>query len=155
MAVVTAADGAAWTVRRRWDPRNRAHGPRFRPRRTDLWTELGKSGKGDVVEGAGCLLEAEVIGLVLLAAIVVALAAWFFLIPLILFLGEFVLLVVLVAASVVGRVLFKRPWVIEAVGPMEERHRWEVVGWRASGDHAALVAQQLRDGLPLPDEVVG
>jgi hypothetical protein len=72
-------------------------------------------------------------------------------VPLLLAAAELVLLGIVVAGAALGRVLFRRPWIIEAVGPMDERHRWEIVGWRASGDHAAFVAQQLQDGLPLPE----
>jgi hypothetical protein len=44
---------------------------------------------------------------------------------------------------VVGRVLFRRPWTVDAVDPVGARHTWSVVGWRASGTARQLVADRI------------
>jgi hypothetical protein len=153
---VVTPDGQTWVVRRRWDPKKRRHGPRLRrqrswfstnERRTTRTDEDDKRLRGlDVADG--CFDLDGLVVVILVAAAVILL--WFVIIPVLVLLGELVLLLAVVVGAIVGRVLFRRPWVIEAAGPMDEVHHWEVVGWRASGDHARLVAQQLRDGLPLP-----
>ena len=130
-----------------------------RPRRTRLarlirddqgdlrrdWKGFDKADAGLVADG--CLDEA---GIVLIGVVVVVLVAYFVVIPLLFAVIDALVLVVLVAAAIVGRVLFRRPWRVEARAADDTVHTWEVVGWRASGDHVALVAQQSPDGLPLP-----
>jgi hypothetical protein len=120
MAVVTAPDGRLWTVNRRWDPDGRRPG-------VGEWA-------GDGLEG----LELAGLGVVVLlvGAVLVAI--------------ELLLLVVVVVAAFVGRTWSNHPWTVEAHASGDETLRGEVVGWRASGRHAARVAECLRDGLPLP-----
>jgi hypothetical protein len=104
------------------------------------------------VEGVGCALEA-IEGLVaILVVAVLGILAFYVIVPLLLIAVDLAVLVVVVGGAVVGRILFKRPWIVEA----ERRdrpttHRWEVVGWRASGDHVRHVREQLTHGMPLPE----
>lgn len=94
---------------------------------------------GDV----GCALD----GLEALLAVIGVVLVVFFLvvvgIPLLIALGEFLVVVVLALGGVVGRVLFRRPWTIDAVGPNGEHHTWPIVGWGASSRARAFVADRL------------
>jgi len=49
-----------------------------------------------------------------------------------------------------ARVLFRRPWVVEATGPDPLRRTWRIVGWRASGEKVDEIAGLLAHGHPLP-----
>ena len=60
-------------------------------------------------------------------------------IPFLIALGE-LLLLVLTVAGVVGRVLFRRPWTVDAVNDAGEHHTWELVGWRRSGEAQRYIA---------------
>jgi hypothetical protein len=133
---VTGPDGSAWTVRRRWWSGGRR--PRWRRYR------LGRFTAGDVVEGAG---EGLAVGLVFLAFAAVVLTLLWFVFPLAIFLVE----LVIAGLALTGRLLARRPWIVEAVADGWRTHRWEVTGWRASGRHVELVAGQLAGGLPLPE----
>lgn len=68
-----------------------------------------------------------------------------FLLPLVLFLGELLLLVPLAALGILGRLLLRRPWTIEARhGPTVVRT--QVVGWHDSTREIARLASQVRLG---------
>jgi hypothetical protein len=55
-----------------------------------------------------------------------------------------------------ARLLFRRPWVVEAASDTRERRRWRVVGWRASRELLANVANASPHGHELPaTNVVG
>jgi hypothetical protein len=71
-------------------------------------------------------------------------AALFFLVlPALFALGELLLIVLLAVAGVLGRVLFRRPWTVDALGPDGQHHEWRVVGWHASGETRDEVARHL------------
>jgi hypothetical protein len=73
--------------------------------------------------------------------------AWFVLFPVLFFLGDLLLILLIAAGGVAVRVLFRRPWKIEAsTGPIPERHSWGVVGVRASADAVKTVAYALSRG---------
>ena len=82
-----------------------------------------------------------------LAAVLVVLAI---VAPLIGVVVDLVLAILLTALGAAGRLLFRRPWSVEAVSDKGERHRWEVVGWRASGELVADVVNALAHGHVLP-----
>ena len=63
--------------------------------------------------------------------------------PLLIALGELLILLVLALSGVVGRVLFRRPWTVDAMGPDGSHHRWSVVGWRRSGAARQLIADRI------------
>jgi hypothetical protein len=57
---------------------------------------------------------------------------------------------VLTLLGIGARVVFRRPWAVEAVAPDGATHTWRVVGWQASGDAVDAVANALEHGNPLP-----
>ena len=63
--------------------------------------------------------------------------------PFLVALGELLLVLVLAVGGAIGRVLFRRPWTVDAVGPDGEHHQWSVVGWRASGAARRFVADRI------------
>jgi len=101
--------------------------------------------------GEGCaevILEAPLI----LLAIAALLIAILIVVPLMLAVVDVVVLLVLAGLGIVGRVLFRRPWTIDATSSDGTRLSWQVVGWRASGTRRAEIAEALDAGVvPPPD----
>ena len=64
-------------------------------------------------------------------------------IPFLIALGELVFVVVLALVGLVSKVLFRRPWIIDAVDPAGRHHEWPIVGWRASGAAKRYVAERV------------
>lgn len=132
-----------WHVRRRWAPRHLGaqtiwarfvHRSRKVRRRSADLGDIPDPGCGpDIAEGI----------LVFLAAIVIIVFLIFIGIPFLIALGELVFIVVLAVAGVVGRVLFRRPWTVDAVDPANARHTWSVVGWRASAAARRFIADRI------------
>ncbi|MEV6814326.1 hypothetical protein [Micromonospora sp. NPDC051296] len=145
---VAAPDGTRWTVRVAWEPRWRALARRFggwrRKRKRD-------SGSGDAVDGAVQMGDAATSGssggggggfdlgdavfvlvVVFIAVIAAAALFWWVLLPLLLILIDLVVVAVLLVLAVLGRVLLRRPWTVEATAGNGERITAEVVGWRAA-----------------------
>lgn len=146
---VSSPDGNRWYVRRVWLPwRPKWRGKRQMPDRL-----------GDLADPAGCLPESVEDVVLLLAAVVVVVLFFVFVWPLLLVVFELFLLVLLVLLGVLARVVFRRPWIVEATpatGP--GRLRWKVVGWRRSGEVVELVAAQLGTGarsIHVPDAEPG
>ena len=86
---------------------------------------------------------ASIAAALLTVALIVAFftAVW----PLLALTIELVILAVLFVAGIVGRVLFRRPWTVEA----RARHlsaRWQVSGWRASGQLVDQIARRIAAG---------
>jgi hypothetical protein len=81
------------------------------------------------------------------AVFVVALAVIAFMVlvgfPLLIALGELLLVLFLTAGAALGRMLFRRPWTVDAVGPSGEHHQWDIVGWRRSAAARRFVADRL------------
>lgn len=71
-------------------------------------------------------------------------------IPLVLVVVDLAIALVLTALGIAARLLFRRPWTIDAESEAGDHHRWRVVGWRASREHAAVVANALAHGNPVP-----
>jgi hypothetical protein len=155
---VTDPEGHRWVVRRRWVPRlpGETLWNRFRrrfgrgSRRVRDWDGLGDvaSGFADGGDGIGGILAGIALVIAVLLLLVIVL-------PLLLAFVEVLALAVLALVAVGARILFRRPWTIEAVDGDGSVLSWRIVGWRASGDHARLVARQLRRGLPPPGAEVG
>lgn len=153
---VTDPDGRAWVVRRRWMPRlpGETLWARFRwrfrrvRRRTTQLDEHIPDVPLDIGDGPGGILAAIAL---LLALVVLVL----FVLPLFIALVEVAILVALALVAIGARILFRRPWTVEAAARDGEVLSWQVVGWRASGDHARVVARQLRRGLPPGGAEVG
>ena len=132
---VTGTDGREWDVSRRWVGRNVA----------SKWVRLGV-GTPDLSAAVDTSVTGVLIGLGL---IVVAGLVILFLLPLLIVLGQILVILVLIAAGVASRVLFRRPWEVDAVteGPPEESHLWRIVGWRNSGEAIREAAGSLRQGM--------
>lgn len=153
---VTTPGGEEWHVRRLWAPR--LGGER-------LWTRIRRRIRraregADVADGPdiGCLGDLFDEFFLVLAVVVAAV-----LVVVVGYLLVFVLLDVLLVAllTVLGfaaRIVFRRPWVIEATSGDEggdgdadvARRTWRVVGWRASGETVDRIADALAHGTAMP-----
>jgi hypothetical protein len=136
---VVAPGAHIWTVGIRWLPRRRAtRPPSFgsgEPIVTD--SELFR-----LVNGEPRRLIAY--DTVLVVAILTAIVMFAF------FVVEAIVVVVVVLALIVGRVVFRRPWTVEAVGE-EKTYEWAVVGWKKSRDMIDEIAFRLENGDSLDD----
>ncbi len=63
---------------------------------------------------------------------------------------DVVVVVLLTVLGIVARVLFRRPWVVEATSGDEMRRTWRIVGWRASHEAVDSIAGTLAHGHPPP-----
>jgi len=149
---VTAPDGGRWRVRRRWLERPaRRRSLRFAPNRLrgeDLLDVAWLPDPSSLLDAAdnpraGIALVAG--GVLLVAIVVVAL------LPLLGVALELAVPLSLAGSGVVGRLLLRRPWTIEAVNLERpgERTAFTVVGWRRSRRAiAALAAAIAANGVP-------
>ena len=80
---------------------------------------------------------------VFIVVLVVVLFLVFIGIPFLIALGELLLVLLLTLAGLIGRLLFRRPWTVDAVGPDGERVEWPVVGWRRSGAARQFIADRI------------
>lgn len=152
-------EGRTWKVKRRWVPR-RANEKLWRllgrARRwmaawwSDMTEDLRpKDAPGCVGVTLGLLLEGGLIVMAVAAVILLMVLLVFVIFPLLLAILELVLLVV-VPLVLAFRVLFRRPWLIEAVADDGQRLTWRVSGWTESGSHRDAVARHLEAGLSPP-----
>jgi hypothetical protein len=106
-------------------------------------TDLLELGDLADVPGVGWVaIVIALLGLLLFLAVV--------LLPLLVALAEVALLLALAGLAVVVRVLFRRPWLVDAHHGDGRSLRWRVVGWRASGDFAVEARQLLDAGIIPP-----
>jgi hypothetical protein len=132
-----------WHVRRRWAPRQLGaqtiwarfvHRTRKVRRRT--------SDLADVPD-PGCAIDIGE-GLIIVVGAIVAIVFLIFIgIPFLVALGELLYIVLIALAGLVGRLLFRRPWTVDAVDPRGAHHHWSVVGWKASGAARQFVAERI------------
>lgn len=110
---------------------------------------------GDGLDAAeGCLALDDLI--VVAGLVVVVVLAVFFVIPLMVALVDVLLLLVVAGLGIVGRVVFRRPWVVEARSTGGVVLRWRVVGWRASREFRGQAAESLDAGVvPAGAETIG
>lgn len=142
---VTAPNGRRWRVSRRWLPRigtdtvwERAN-RRFRHRRK-------AEGALDAADAAGCLFD-PLEGLAIFFGVIVVLGVLvFFVLPMIFVLVDLVFVLVLAVIGVIARILFRRPWTVEACCTDGTVVRSKVVGWRASGRRCDELAEQVKAG---------
>ena len=134
--------GDEWVVRRRWAPR------RLR------WRGSGRRAM-DVLDGGdlvGMGADLPVVGVVLtaVALLLFAVGAVLFIVPALVFVVELLVVVAIVGIGLVGRVLFGRPWTIEARRLDDDRtYEWKVVGWSESRERIEAIAERLRGtGIP-------
>lgn len=150
MKIETTA--GVWHVRRRWAPRHLGsetiwarflHRSRKVRRRT---AELGD------VPDPGCAVDIVEGIAVFIFLVVVILFLIFIGIPFLIALSELLFVVLLALAGVVGRVLFRRPWTVDAVSPTGEHYHWAVVGWRASGAARQFIADRITTTSTVPTD---
>ncbi|MFI2104627.1 hypothetical protein ACH436_15125 [Isoptericola sp. NPDC019693] len=126
---VTTPGGDTFRVHRRWLP--------WRPRMRDV--DATSSSPWDLADLDG---ELPVVAVVLLGVAVVVL------LPLVLltllFLGEALVLLLLLPAFVLARVAFGKPWTVEVSNGRKVVHAEPVVGWRAAGERARVLAAELQ-----------
>ncbi|MGW5666588.1 hypothetical protein [Micromonospora sp. NPDC003776] len=102
----------------------------------------GSGGGGDFDLGDAII----VLVVVFIAVIAAAALFWWVLLPLLLLAIDLVVVLVLLVLAVVGRVLFRRPWTVEATAANGETVTTEVVGWRAALRRRDEIAEVLRRG---------
>lgn len=131
-------EGRTWNVRRRWVHRSVSwRGPKG-GRALDLIDGADLAGEGADLPIVGVITFA-------LAALLIGVLAVVFVIPALIFALELLLVLAAIGLGVFGRVLFRRPWTVEArVEGTRQGREWKVVGWRASGDLIDSVAERLR-----------
>jgi hypothetical protein len=139
MAVRTVVDpdGRTWRIRRKWLSRSLSwRGPRdLTPPGPDLLDA------GLLADDLGCL---PAIGVVVTAAVAMALAV-FFVLPAIVFAVELVAVLLLLLLGALARIVLRRPWTVEArLKGTNQGREWKVVGWRASGELVETMADRIR-----------
>lgn len=122
------------------------------------------------VPDPGCAIDALDDLLLVVALVAIVLFVVFVGVPLLVAILDIVVLLVLGVLGVAARVLFRRPWVVEATsltpGPVDapvgavprtarpsaatRRYTWRVVGWRASGEAVDAAADALAHGIAMP-----
>ncbi len=127
---------------------------RTRRFRRDTWRRATRSfDAGNALDGVGCAFDLTEI-LVWFGVAIVVLILLLALAPLVAGLLELLVLLVVAVGAVVTKVVFRRPWVVEAEaldGPRAGRLlAWRIVGWRASGQQVVDVARRLEAGVDLP-----
>jgi hypothetical protein len=147
---VTTPAGDQWTVRRLWAPRFRGETLTGR-----AWRRIRRTGRRtgdglDVASSPGCGLDLVDELAIVIGAIVVVLFVAFVAVPLLVALVDLLLLMLLTGLGLVGRVAFRRPWVVEAVGPSDLRLTWRIVGWQTSAESVDFIADALAHGAPPP-----
>ncbi|HVM40867.1 MAG TPA: hypothetical protein VM618_08845 [Acidimicrobiia bacterium] len=162
-----APDGSTWTVARRWTPRRKLRDLRWRREEWATTTSAGTKradehddeSRADEKDRSWLLdvldptvffddLPGGILAVIVIAAALVlfAFVVW----PLLLVLFDVVVIVLLTLAGVVGRIVLRRPWIVEAEGSNGERHEYRVVGWRDSQRLVTDLAFALETGRPLP-----
>jgi hypothetical protein len=142
--LVTSPDGRTWRVRRRWLPRlgGQTLWGRFHRRFRKLVDSMTDVPVGD----PGCL---DVVGegfVVVVLVIAAVLFVVFIGLPLALAVLDMVLVLLFAVVGLVARVVFRRPWVVEARAGDGSGHEWRVVGWRRSGRAMDELRQLLAAG---------
>jgi hypothetical protein len=120
------------------------------PRRRWLGRADVSDAMPDFINLDGGLDDLGVVGTIIAAILLVILAVFLALVlfNVIAIAIELLLVVVLLLAGVFGRVVLRRPWIVQARSG-DVVHEWRVVGWRPSGRTIADVAQRLRSGVQL------
>jgi len=146
---VTTPSGEVWQVRRLWAPRLKGERvwSRVRRRTRRVGRRSGELADAPDPGCAGDLLDdlaiAAVVVLVVLFVVLVG-------IPLLVALLDLVVIALLTLLGVVARVVFRRPWVIEATDGGATRRTWRIAGWRASREAVDHIAGALAHGHPPP-----
>jgi len=140
-------DGREWTVGIRWLPRRPTWlgwGPgrtRKNASSADLeWLDLA----------GGCIPDdipvLAAIGLIVFVLILI----WFAVLPVAVFALDLLFVLLVAAGGVATRVLFRRPWIVEASTAAEAR-RWPIVGLRKSRAMVDEVSWAIQNGRELEE----
>jgi hypothetical protein len=159
---ITAPDGTAWRVGRRWLP-ERKRLRRRRDRSPDILDAGGSDGSnggdasgpdggGSGGNGSGFDIDlpgaddAIAILLIVLAVIAVVFLLTTVVIPILVVGIELLLVIALFVAGLAGRLLFRRPWTIRARSADGRQLTWRAAGFRRSGRVRDEIAGALAQG---------
>jgi len=144
---VCGPEGREWTVGVRWLPRRPTWlgwGPgrtRKKGEPSDLeWLDLAGGCMPDDIPVLGAIV----------AIIIVLTLIWFAVLPVAVFALDLLFVLILAAAGVATRVLFRRPWIVEASTEGEVR-RWPVVGLGSSRAMVGEVVWAIEHGRKLEE----
>lgn len=141
--------GVEWTVRRRWLPRYQGRGlrERLRRRRARSAAKRGDD-KTHWYDALDLPIADDSLTAIVVSVLIVGLLIVLFLFgwPLLLALVDLVVILVVAAIGVIGRLVFRRPWTVEACASTGERHEVRVVGWRRAGEAVRALARDVEDG---------
>jgi len=84
--------------------------------------------------------------LALLAVIVAAAAFWWVVLPLLAVVVDAAIVVILFVAGCVARIVFRRPWTVQATSSRGDRLTLKVVGWRQALRQRDEMVSALRNG---------
>jgi len=140
---VTAPEDVQWDVRVVWQPRWRSLARRF--------DECGEARPTGCLPSFGSLDISEPGGLVALMFIaiggtILASLVWWIVLPLLLMIVDLAVVIVLLVAAIGARVMFRRPWTVEATASDGRAFTAHVVGWRAALRRRDEIADRLSRG---------
>jgi hypothetical protein len=144
---VRGCDGREWTVKREWLHRR----PRWRSK-VDGGDALESL---ELLEPVGLAADIPAIGIVIVSVFAVVSAllfAWFFVIPAIIFIGEFVWILVVALVGIALRFGMRHPWTVVAATKDAPPEAWEVrvVGFKTAGAKIDELAYQIEEtGTPV------
>jgi len=140
-------EGREWTVGIRWLPR-RPTWLGWGPGRT---RKRGEPSDLEFLDLAGGCMPDDIPLLAGTAAVIVVLILiWFAVLPVAVFALDLLFVLLLAAGGIAMRVLFRRPWTVEASTAGEAR-RWPVVGLRSSRAMVGEVSWAIRNGRKLEE----
>lgn len=153
-SVITSdPEGISWRVEVRWLPwsprwRGVTPGRKKKDERDPRWYDWLDWGDPLAFfdDGLGGFVTA-------LTVVVLIVVAILFVLPAFLFVVELVIVALVVILGVMLRVLFRRPWLIDAF-PVQDRARhltWKVVGLAESKRAVEQIARQLAAGVEIPN----
>jgi hypothetical protein len=140
----TVAGAAPWDVHRRWVTRvgrenfGRRAGRHLRRSPGDL----------DVAD-AGCMLDLDGI-LVAIVAVILLVLFVIFILPLLVVAVEVLIGALALLLGLVARIVFRRPWAVDAFAADGTHLRWKAVGWRATTAKVDEVTASLSHGVVPP-----
>ncbi len=144
---MTSPDGTRWRVRRRWLNRPL---PDLRKRFKEYREE--NTGEG-VLDGAWAIGAGDSpwVGIAIAVGVILLV---FLLLPLIGVAIELILLVLLLGSGLIGRVVLRRPWTVEAQSLDDGRRSasYAVKGWQRSSRAATEIATAIELSAP-PDHI--
>lgn len=132
---VTDRHGRTWTIRRHWLRRDPGRGISARWRAARERRAARRRGRRSDDDGSSWFDWIPIPDdfLIVIAGVLAIVVFVFFGVPLLLGLFDLVFLLIMSVGGVIGRVLFRRPWTVEAVSDRGDRRELQVVGLRNSG----------------------